>query len=71
MKDTNSASKHKMEHQISGTAKIVWWLSHFYRVKILNIVFAPKYMRKIFYRERKAEIGKILGELCSWKQAMS
>jgi len=33
-----------------------------------HIVFAPKYRRKIFFGEQKAEIGKILRELCSWKQ---
>jgi putative transposase len=30
-------------------------------------VFAPKYRRQIFYGEHKAEIGKILRELCDWK----
>jgi putative transposase len=33
-----------------------------------HIVFAPKYRRKIFYGESRAEIGKILRELCGWKQ---
>jgi len=33
-----------------------------------HIVFAPKYRRKIFYGENKAEIGKILRELCKWKE---
>lgn len=33
-----------------------------------HIVFAPKFRRKIFYGEKKAEIGKILRELCGWKQ---
>ena len=28
------------------------------------IVFAPKYRRQIFFGEHKAEIGKILRELC-------
>ena len=32
-----------------------------------HIVFAPKYRRKIIYGELKAEIGKILRELCEWK----
>ena len=32
-----------------------------------HIVFAPKYRRKIFYGEKKLEIGKILRELCKWK----
>ena len=33
-----------------------------------HIVFAPKYRRKILYGEMKAEVGKILRELCDWKQ---
>ena len=32
-----------------------------------HIVFAAKYRRQIFYGEHKAEIGKILRELCEWK----
>ncbi len=32
-----------------------------------HIVFAPKYRRKVFYGEKRAEIGKILRELCRWK----
>jgi putative transposase len=31
-------------------------------------VFAPKYRRKIIFGKLKVEIGKILRELCSWKQ---
>lgn len=33
-----------------------------------HIVFAPKYRRKIFYQEKKQEIGGILRRLCEWKQ---
>ena len=33
-----------------------------------HIVFAAKYRRKIIYGELKEEIGKILRELCNWKQ---
>ena len=33
-----------------------------------HIVFAPKYRRQIFYGENRAEIGKILRELCAWKK---
>ena len=32
-----------------------------------HIVFAPKYRRKVFYKEKRAAIGKILRELCEWK----
>lgn len=31
-------------------------------------MFAPKYRRKAFYGENRAEIGKILRELCRWKE---
>ena len=33
-----------------------------------HIVFAPKYRRMVFYNEFKVEVGKILRELCNWKQ---
>ncbi len=33
-----------------------------------HIVFAPKYRRKLFYGGMRSEIGKILRELCDWKQ---
>ena len=33
-----------------------------------HIVFAPKYRRKVFYGEKRAEIGKILRELYNWKK---
>lgn len=33
-----------------------------------HIVFVPKYRRKIAYGDLKNEIGKILRELCNWKQ---
>lgn len=32
-----------------------------------HIVFAPKYRRQVFYREKRIEIGKILRKLCEWK----
>ena len=32
-----------------------------------HIVFAPKYRRKVFYEEKRLEIGQILGQLCEWK----
>ena len=32
-----------------------------------HIVFAPKYRRKVFYREKKKEVGKIIRQLCEWK----
>ena len=32
-----------------------------------HIVFAPKYRRKVFYDEKRQEVGTILRELCKWK----
>ena len=32
-----------------------------------HIVFAPKYRRKVFYKEKRAAIEKILRQLCEWK----
>jgi putative transposase len=32
-----------------------------------HIVFAPKYRRKVFYEEKRLELGEILRELCKWK----
>lgn len=33
-----------------------------------HLVFAPKFRRKVAYGELRSEIGKILRELCSWKE---
>ena len=33
-----------------------------------HIVFAPKYRRKVFYKEKRRDVGKILRELCEWKK---
>lgn len=32
-----------------------------------HIVFVPKYRRKVFYGQKRYEIGQILRELCKWK----
>ena len=32
-----------------------------------HIVFAPKYRWKVFYHEKRVEVGKILRQLCEWK----
>ncbi len=32
-----------------------------------HIVFAPKYRRQVFYRQKKEVVGKILRQLCEWK----
>ena len=33
-----------------------------------HIVFTPKYRRKIFYGQKRMEIGKILRDLCDWNE---
>ena len=33
-----------------------------------HIVFAPKFRRKVFYGEKRTEIGAMLRKLCEWKQ---
>ena len=33
-----------------------------------HIVFAPKFRRKVFYGQKRLEIGKILRSLCEWKK---
>lgn len=35
-----------------------------------HIVFAPKYRRKVFYGQKRLEIGEILRELCKWKEVV-
>ena len=32
-----------------------------------HIVFAPKFRRKVFYKEKRRAIGMILRKLCKWK----
>ena len=32
-----------------------------------HVVFAPKYRRKVFYEEKRAEIREIIRQLCQWK----
>ena len=32
-----------------------------------HIVFAPKYRRKVFFGQKRKEIGAILRQLCEWK----
>jgi len=33
-----------------------------------HIVFAPKYRRKVFYNDKRLDIGVVLRELCKWKR---
>ena len=39
-----------------------------YELDKYHIVFAPKYRRKVFYGEKRREIGKILRTLSNWKK---
>ena len=32
-----------------------------------HIVFAPKYRRQVFFKEKRVDIGKILRKLCEFK----
>ncbi len=32
-----------------------------------HIVFAPKYRRMVFYKEKKSEVKEIIKTLCTWK----
>ncbi len=32
-----------------------------------HVVFAPKYRRKVFFGQKRREIGAILRQLCEWK----
>ena len=33
-----------------------------------HIVFAPKYRRKVFFNQKRLDIGAILRSLCEWKE---
>lgn len=36
-----------------------------------HIVFTPKYRRKIFYGQKRLEIGKILRDISDWQEKLS
>lgn len=50
------------------TSNAVHTLSHTSWNCKYHIVFAPKYRRKVFYGEKRLEIGSMLRELCNWKR---
>lgn len=33
-----------------------------------HVVFSPKYRSKVFYGEKRREVGEILRTLCDWKK---
>lgn len=49
-----------MENDVNSLAHTTWNCKY-------HIVFAPKYRRKVFYGEKRIEIGAILRQLCAWK----
>ena len=46
---------------INSLAQISWNCKY-------HIVFAPKYRRKVFFGQKRLEIGAILRSLCEWKE---
>ncbi len=50
----------RMANDVSSLAHTRWNCKY-------HIVFAPKYRRKVFFGEKRVEIGKILRRLCEWK----
>mgnify|MGYP006802531695 CR=1 FL=1 len=52
----------KKEHiDTNGLAHTKWNCKY-------HIVFAPKFRRKVFYESKRLEIGKMIRELCKWKE---
>ena len=49
-----------MANDVSSLAHTRWKCKY-------HIVCAPKYRRKVFFGEKRGEIGKILRKLCEWK----
>ena len=50
-----------MKSDISSLAHTSWNCKY-------HIVFAPKYRRKVFFGQKRLEIGAILRSLCDWKE---
>ena len=56
-----------MDQKKENSSYSVHTLSHTTWNCKYHIVFSPKYRRKVFYAEKRLEIGAILRELCNWK----
>ena len=65
-RSANCTKQHNREAFIMGMNDINS-LSHTKWNCKYHIVFAPKYRRKVFYRQKWAAIGGILRQLCEWK----
>lgn len=61
--------KHERETLIMKNIKIndIQSLAHTTWNCKYHIVFAPKYRRKVFFGQKRFEIGGIIRELCRWK----
>ena len=55
------------QKEVNRMAEDVHSLSHTKWNCKYHIVFAPKYRRKVFFGEKRREIGRILRQLCEWK----
>ena len=62
-----SANCTEKQKEVIRMANDVSSLSHTRWNCKYHIVFAPKYRRKVFFGEKRVEIGKILRKLCEWK----
>ena len=51
-----------MKHQDTNSLAHTTWNCKY------HIVFAPKYRRKVFFGQKRLEIGAILRSLCEWKE---
>ena len=59
--------KEKQREDIQMSLNDINSLSHTKWNCKYHIVFAPKYRRKVFFGEKRAEIREILRTLCEWK----
>ena len=55
------------KYKIGGQTTETHTLSHTTWNCKYHVVFAPKYRRKVFYGEKRLEIGVVLRTLCKWK----
>ena len=60
-KNTNGGHYHMKDNIIESLAHTRWNCKY-------HIVFAPKFRRKVFYESKRLEIGKMIRELCKWKE---
>ena len=52
--------RRKIMHDTNSLAHTTWNCKY-------HLVFAPKYRRKVFFGQKRKEIGAILRQLCEWK----